>query len=293
MRFFLSKSASFVFHGLVLFMASSTSLFPVHLWTATANDECTAAIHVTTFPFFHESNLLSATADFGTPTDTLRNLTCGIATDGPGVWYHIQSQEQFDQFLQAVLTDAPVENNNTNNNNETQQQQFNTALFTGTSCDDLTCVPFSAYQLENQQTQPTSTWFALAGQSYYLHVAGIDANQVGGYTLQVTALLQNVSLSIPPNDECTRALPLENAIVVTGDSTWSRPHGLDNVACSLQPAARGLFYTVVGTGRTHQLTWTMNATTNGSFEIAVMAVACNFCVQVSDFLTAADTACLQ
>ena len=136
-----------------------------------ANDVCSDAISITSFPYSTEADLGSATADFTIPEDKLRNLTCGITTDGPGVWYTIQGD---DVFLKALLTDAPG-----------SDTKFNTALFTG-SCDDLTCMAFRDYRLENQQTRPSSTWFAASGVTYYLHVAGVDPTQVGGYTLEVT-----------------------------------------------------------------------------------------------------------
>ena len=160
--------------SLFLSVLFHTTLLSSLLLIVTANDECEEAVAITTLPFSTQANLGSATADFGTPVDTLRNLTCGITTNAPGVWYKIQVDS--NQFVQAVLVDAP----------DSQDTKFNTALFVGSSCDDLTCMTFSQYQLEQQQTQPTSTWFALGGETYFLHVAGVDATQVGGYTLQVT-----------------------------------------------------------------------------------------------------------
>lgn len=173
MHCFLSLSV--LLHTYLLLLLQLLSL----LLLITANDECEEAVAITTLPFSTQGNLESATADFGTPVDTLRNLTCGITTNGPGVWYRI-TQVKENQFLQAILTDAA------DNDTNTQDTRFNTALFVGSSCDDLTCMVFSEYQLEKQQTQPTSTWFALEDKTYFLHVAGVDDTQVGGYTLQVT-----------------------------------------------------------------------------------------------------------
>ena len=156
------------------------------LWTV-ANDTCQDAIAITTLPFAAQGNLALATADFDTPVDMLRNLTCGIATDAPGVWYRID--DGMDQFYQAVLTDA------NHDDSSTKDTKFITALFSSSSssaatasCDEdsLTCMAFREYQLEQQRTQPTSTWFGEKGKTYYLHVAGVDATQVGGYNLQVT-----------------------------------------------------------------------------------------------------------
>ena len=97
----------------------------------------------------------------------------------------------------------------------------------------------------------------------------------------------------PPNDQCTQPLPLalsSTPIIMNGNSTWARPHGLNDAACSLQPYARGLFYLLTGTGTTLELTWTSAAAATGSFEIAVLSEACRRCVQSSDFLLAQDDA---
>jgi hypothetical protein len=39
--------------------------------------------------------------------------------------------------------------------------------------------------MENQRTQPTSTWFAKKGESYFLHVAGIADDDVGEFQLEI------------------------------------------------------------------------------------------------------------
>ena len=143
-----------------------------------ANDDCVDAIVITadssSLPFQTTGDVTQATADaeFATPTDTFGNLTCGISTQAIGVWYQIDAPS--DAFLKATITDAPG-----------TSTQFNAALFEGNSCAEKTCRMAREYQLENQRTQPTMTWFASEGMSYFLHVAGINANEVGAFVLDV------------------------------------------------------------------------------------------------------------
>jgi hypothetical protein len=137
-----------------------------------ANDECEFAVLVNTFPYQIDGDSNQSTADFPNPADNVLNQTCGIQPEGRGIWYQIESD--VDQLLKATLTDAPD-----------TSTQFNTALFVGGSCDTAECMPFRQYQMENQRTQPTSTWFAKRGESYFLHVAGIADADVGAFKLEI------------------------------------------------------------------------------------------------------------
>lgn len=74
---------------------------------------------------------------------------------------------------------------------------------------------------------------------------------------------------------------------VSGDSTAARPHGLEDAKCSLHKNARGLFYSLTGTGTLLQMTWSTDAP--GRFEVALMTDSCNNCTVVSDFWEAEDT----
>jgi hypothetical protein len=141
--------------------------------TARANDICSEAVAITTFPFSTTGDLTRATADFAAPTDTFRNLTCGISTEALGIWYRISAPDG-PAFLRATVTDAPG-----------TSIMINVALFEGPSCDEMECKTDREYQLENQRTEPKLTWFAKEEVSYFLHVAGINANQVGEFTLNV------------------------------------------------------------------------------------------------------------
>jgi hypothetical protein len=97
-------------------------------------------------------------------------------------------------------------------------------------------------------------------------------------------------LSHPINDQCeTTAKALELAEVVTGDSTGSWPHGLENDDCGLHAFSRGLFYAVEGTGESMGVTLTTDIA-EGRLEVAILKNAsdCSQCVTISDFLTAED-----
>lgn len=154
---------------LALFLLSS-SLLSVH-----ANDECKDAVVISSLPFETTGDVTQATVDFGTPSDTFRNLTCGIGTDAIGVWYRIQTEVGQRKLVKATVTDAVG-----------TSTIFQTALFQGSNgCDDLECLRDRQYERVNERTQPTLTWFAQEDTSYYLLVVGINAEELGNFTLEV------------------------------------------------------------------------------------------------------------
>ena len=166
----LSKSA------LILSFLSLAVFSP----TALANDDCVDAVVITAdssaLPFQTTGDVTFATADaeFARAADPVGNLTCGISPRAIGVWYQIDVPSGGDTFLKATITDAPG-----------TSTRFNAALFAGNSCSEKTCQQLGEYQMENQRTEPTMTWFAAEGMSYFLHVAGIDADEVGPFNLDV------------------------------------------------------------------------------------------------------------
>lgn len=141
--------------------------------TLRANDDCDGARVVTSFPFQENGDTTDATVDFPDATETLYNnvsLTCGIKESARGIWYRIPGN---NRFLQASVTDI-------------DNVRFKTAIFQG-SCDDLECLrPSSSYKYETERTQPTSTWFAENGKTYYLHVTGLSDSDVGEFALQIS-----------------------------------------------------------------------------------------------------------
>lgn len=167
---YLSKTPLFLcFWSLAMFSPS-----------AFANDDCADAIVITadsaTLPFQTTGDVTFATADveFARAADPVGNLTCGISPRAIGVWYQIDVPSGGDTFLKATITDAPG-----------TSTRFNAALFAGNSCDQKTCQQLGEYQMENQRTQPTMTWFAAEGMSYFLHIAGINADEVGPFNLDI------------------------------------------------------------------------------------------------------------
>jgi len=144
-----------------------------------ANDDCADALLIDSFPFEITGDVRDATSDFATsPTDTFRNLTCGIGTEAVGVWYRIEASSRngstSGMFLKAMVADSP-----------TTDAKFNVALFQGSSCEDYQCMLTREYTLENQRTAPALTWYAQEGVSYFLHVFGINALEVGMFDLTV------------------------------------------------------------------------------------------------------------
>lgn len=242
-----------------------------------ANDDCVDSVLIDSFPSAITGDVRQATSDFTIPTDTSRNLTCGIGTEALGVWYRIEAGTT-GKFLKAVVKDSPTTN-----------AKFNVALFQGSSCEDLQCMLAREYSLENQRTEPSLTWYAQNDVSYFLHVAGINANEVGMFDLTVDEVAM---ISSSENDQCSNAQELsDSGTPVAADTTAARPHGLDNDACSLHPYSRGTFYSVMGTGQDKAITVTVTEMdVESRFEIAVLEEGCDgSCVQVSDFLTAEDT----
>jgi hypothetical protein len=83
--------------------------------------------------------------------------------------------------------------------------------------------------------------------------------------------------------------PLESSgKAVSGNSTPSRPHGLQNADCSLIATSRGLFYSFEGTGDTLNVTLTIS-TDEIRLELAILTIGCGTCITVSDFSTLDDS----
>jgi hypothetical protein len=135
------------------------------------SDECFASTILSQFPYVGAGETTQATVDFPDPSDSFSNLTCGIKPEARGVWYRIEGR---GSFIEAKLIDASG-----------TDTDFNTALFRGSSCQDMECMLPSEYQLENQRTEPTSTWYAQEGESYFYHVTGISQDAVGPYNIFV------------------------------------------------------------------------------------------------------------
>ena len=156
--------------------------------TTLANDDCADAVVITadsgSLPFQTTGDVTFATADaeFARAADPVGNLTCGISPRAIGVWYRVDVPSGGDTFLKATITDAPG-----------TSTRFNAALFAGSSCSAKTCQQLGEYQMENQRTQPTMTWFAAEGMSYFLHVAGINADEVGPFTLDIEVRILRIT----------------------------------------------------------------------------------------------------
>jgi len=131
------------------------------------NDDCADAIviDVGDLPSFSVADTTTATVDFAEPADNLMNLTCRVSSVSRGVWYKLTGT---DALLEAkVQTDDP-------------DVAIRTALFVGESCGDWKCLrPDADYELMDDRTTPTSTWFAREGEKYWLHVTGVNASDVG------------------------------------------------------------------------------------------------------------------
>lgn len=148
--------------------------------SASANDNCTDAILIDSFPAAVNGDTRDATSDFPDPADNFRNLTCGIKPEGRGIWYRIVNKDADRPLLRArvvALTNV----------------RLNTAIFVDDSgyddCIDMECMLPRQYQIVDQRVQPTSIWYAKKDVSYFFHVTGIAADQVGLFSLDVTVSL--------------------------------------------------------------------------------------------------------
>jgi hypothetical protein len=106
-------------------------------------------------------------------------------------------------------------------------------------------------------------------------------------------------LDRPVNDQCDQAkAPILGVVadleLEVGDTTGAWPHGIDNAACSMHPASRGLFYKVIGTGETVDVTLVISELPEEQrLELAVLESSCSSssvgnCVAVSEFLSVDD-----
>lgn len=172
-----------------LFTSRSVLLLLLFFVSVSANDDCNEATVVTSLSFVAEGDTTNATADFPTPSDSFRNLTCGVSTSSRGVWYRIQDQENL--FLKAILTPTPREGE--------ARKSFKAALFRlenqdAESCQDsLQCMRSSEYYLSppssSDNGEIVSEWFAEGGIIYYLHVTGAREEDVGSFQLQIEVSL--------------------------------------------------------------------------------------------------------
>lgn len=159
----------------------STSLLLLASFVVDANEEvCLDEVLVDTFPFQTTRDISNATVHFPIPTDIFRNLTCGIGPDSPGVWYSIQSPVGGAFFQARIRGDA----------------KYKVALFEKKALKDCTtlnkleCMLPREYLLENERSLPTLTWFAtnsydFSFNGYHLHVAALDENERGAFTLEI------------------------------------------------------------------------------------------------------------
>ena len=145
------------------------------------NDECSNAVRIQTLPFKTTGDTTDATADFPNPTDTFRNLTCGIGVEGRGIWFEYVGDNRFVEATVSASSSSSPDSWN-----------IKTALFqiyNGDSechADDLQCMTSSQYaKLSERTSTPVSQWYANSGIKYLLHVSGVTDDDVGPFEINM------------------------------------------------------------------------------------------------------------
>ena len=144
-----------------------------------SNDDCTSAIEVFE-DIAHNGSTIGALGDTGS--------SCGYYFDFYDVWHTFTPTASKDYLLSLCGSD------------------FDTILSLYDTCDsnDITCNDDSC---DKQSEMVVSL---VASQTYYLRVSGYDGD-MGDYSLYISE-----SLSVPVNDDCANAIPLDLDIPYSG-----------------------------------------------------------------------------
>eukprot|EP00980_Cylindrotheca_fusiformis_P023292 scaffold10332_cov101-Cylindrotheca_fusiformis.AAC.3 len=228
--------------------------------TPTGGDNDSASTTKLTLDLLRESQLKIELAD--------SNLL-----DAPGVWYRLSGH---DMILEATVTSTSQANNTI-------------VLFQDTRTGG-TCQPSEVLSVQNHGEL---SWFAKEGTTYFIKVVGeTSPDESGIFVLQIEELL----VPHPTNDQCrtSRQMPTLSEgeqIMATGSSYGARPHGVVNEACGLtNPYARGLFYSIEGTGRPIAISFRPDVTGQGELEMVLLVNDfCNACIARSEFMTTQDS----
>jgi hypothetical protein len=152
-----------------------------------------------------------------------------MASDGPGVWFSVGGTGK-TLFL-AV--------------NATFESQ--TLVYTGESCDDLSCVT-GDYQSPLQFYDSIVMWESVDGATYYVLVMGFRSSK-GDFSLLL------VEIDVPDNDNCNDATLIDPIGDAVEGSTIVATLDDDLVYCgtATNNTSAGVWFTFPGTGETLSL----------------------------------------
>ncbi|KAL7572869.1 hypothetical protein ACA910_004524 [Epithemia clementina (nom. ined.)] len=221
--------------------------FTVTDYETPANNNCVNAelISMDNLPFTTQGTTLGAVDDF-------TNGGCGVPTTSRGVWYTLTGTGR----VTRVVLDSDV------------TDSF--AIFTGSSCDALECFRFVSMEDE---------FVAEANVTYYIYLYGFSPDTAGPYELTVS------DAAVPENDNCGTAVTIAgNSLPFTTEGTTAGASiDFSEPTCGLSSTSRGVWYTLVGTGRYIRVTYEADY----SDDIAVLSGSCVElqCIVISPFLT--------
>ena len=199
---------------------------------------------------------------------------CGAPIQYPGVWYKLQGTGT--TLRASTCTEATT---------------YSTALsiFSGMSCDDLSCedgnTDDALCSLANEAS--TVAWSAELGMTYYILVHGDDFPPVGDFGLTIDSVTNTTTSST--NDACenAEALSLVDGSVSVLSSTIDATRQSFNAApCNLFVSnSQGVWYSIVGTG-TGMAASTICERTTFDSHLAVFVGGCQennlTCIQSDD-----------
>jgi len=170
----------------------------------------------------------------------------------PGVWFSAQG---IDGYVRAstCLSATTLET-----------QIF---VFSG-ECGNLTCIPNAFYDnyCETGYGSQSIAWLAQKDETYLLYVRG--SYMIGSFGIAISRF------TMPENDSCTGALPIEaNDIPIIGSTIDATSSNANSIACDYDSENSDLWYRIIGTGET--LTASVSSTTYFDVLLSVLTNTCD------------------
>lgn len=105
-------------------------------------------------------------------------MECSVSENTRGAWYTLTLTS--DAIVTALVTN--------------QNFDAGLSLYSGSSCDDITCINSSGYL---QYTDRVMTWAADAGTTYYLLVSGEVFDEAGTFDISIEVRIDDGLLPTP------------------------------------------------------------------------------------------------
>ena len=154
--------------------------------------------------------------------------SCSFFGDAEGVWFLVLGN---GKFYTASTCTGDVFLDDTG-----FESQIN--VYSGNSCDALTCVAGNEDNNVNRMCNAGASWFATSNETYWIRVFG--HNSTGSFAVSVNPT--------PPNDVCEGALPLQFNETMAG-TTLGATLGVEQSVCGgavENEGVPGVWYSLVG-----------------------------------------------